>query len=183
MDAKLKALKVVDLKHILSSASVSVPAKATKNDLIAKILGSKEALDAHAKLYPPDDLLAPPEEYATRSLLIYILTFSRVDWNVDQPESAVEATPAPAPPPAKPTSTSAAAPAPATTTEAPADADPELEKRRQRAARFGIPLVEPKAPANGKRHTTQAPKKPVAVAAAAAVRVFNTQSSIILNLF
>jgi len=70
MDAKLKALKVVDLKHILSSASVSVPAKATKNDLIAKILGSKDALDAYAKLYPPDDLLAPPEEYATRSLLI-----------------------------------------------------------------------------------------------------------------
>jgi len=118
--------------------------------------------------------------------LFYILTFSRVDWNVDQPESAVEATPAPAPPPAKPASTSAAAPAPAatTTTEAPAEADPELEKRRQRAARFGIPLVEPKAPVNGKRHTTQAPKKPVAVAAAAAaVRVFNSQSSNILNPF
>lgn len=66
MDAaklKLKALKVVDLKHILASASVSAPAKATKNDLIAKITASEAALDAYYKLYPPDDLLAPPEEY------------------------------------------------------------------------------------------------------------------------
>jgi SAP domain-containing ribonucleoprotein len=62
MDAKLKALKVVDLRQILATANVSAPAKANKNDLIAKILASKPALDAYAKLYPPDDLLAPPEE-------------------------------------------------------------------------------------------------------------------------
>jgi len=62
MDPKLKALKVVDLRQILATAKVSVPAKATKSDLIAKIQASKPALDAYAVLYPPDDLLAPPEE-------------------------------------------------------------------------------------------------------------------------
>jgi SAP domain-containing ribonucleoprotein len=62
MDLKLKALKVVDLRQILATASVSAPAKATKSDLISKILSSKPALDAYAKLYLPDDLLAPPEE-------------------------------------------------------------------------------------------------------------------------
>jgi len=75
MEAKLKALKVVDLKQILSSANVSAPAKSTKNDLIAKILSSKQALDAYAKLHPPDDLLAPPEEYEYPSLS----RFSRSD--------------------------------------------------------------------------------------------------------
>ena len=60
---KLKALKVVDLKQILSKAGVSVPAKANKSDLISRILSSKQALDVYANLYPIDDLLAPPEEY------------------------------------------------------------------------------------------------------------------------
>lgn len=62
MEAKLKALKVVDLKQILASAKVSTTTKATKGDLIVKILASKDALDAYAKQYPQDDLLAPPEE-------------------------------------------------------------------------------------------------------------------------
>lgn len=62
MEAKLKSLKVVDLKQILASAKVSTPAKATKGDLIARILANKDALDAYAKQYPQDDLLAPPEE-------------------------------------------------------------------------------------------------------------------------
>lgn len=62
MDAKLKTLRVVDLRQILSTANVSVLTKATKGDLVAKILSSKAALDAYAILYPPDDLLAPPEE-------------------------------------------------------------------------------------------------------------------------
>ena len=62
MDAKLKALKVHDLKAVLARAQVSAPARATKSDLVARILASPPALDAYAALYPPDDLLAPPEE-------------------------------------------------------------------------------------------------------------------------
>lgn len=75
MDAKLKALKVVDLKQILAKANVSVPAKATKADLISRIQASKPALDAYASIYPQDDLLAPPEEYAFSSpfSLLFIL--------------------------------------------------------------------------------------------------------------
>ncbi|PPQ65004.1 hypothetical protein CVT26_015712 [Gymnopilus dilepis] len=146
MDAKLRALKVVDLKAVLAKANVSAPAKATKNDLIARIQASKDALAAYAELYPQDDLLAPPEE---------------VDWNVEdttaEPKEAAAPAPEPAaaPAPAVATPASPAKPAPAATAT-PAEAaietaasstpaeDPELEKRRQRAARFGIPLVEPK---------------------------------------
>ncbi|PPQ89566.1 hypothetical protein CVT25_012238 [Psilocybe cyanescens] len=161
MDAKLKALKVVDLKSILSKAHVSVPAKATKTDLIAKIQASKPALDVYASLYPPDDLLAPPEE---------------VDWNVDQLESPP---PQPVPKQQKPAPVAAAAPAsepaasqPTPATEPPTQpaasepsaADVELEKRRQRAARFGIPLVEPQQ----KKPRAPAPTTAKSTAAAAA---------------
>ncbi|CAA7259280.1 unnamed protein product [Cyclocybe aegerita] len=159
MDAKLKALKVVDLKHILATATVPAPAKATKSDLITRILASKPAQDAYASLYPPDDLLAPPEE---------------VDWNVDQPETAPAPVPVPAAPASPPKAASVAVPTPAptattttdtttTVTSATAsDIDPELEKRRARAARFGIPLVEPKQPKTQKR--TPEAKQPVPAA-------------------
>jgi SAP domain-containing ribonucleoprotein len=146
MDAKLKALKVVDLKSILATASVSVPAKATKSDLIARIQASKPALAAYATLYPTDDLLTPPEESVLTHFSIFfisVLIHPRIDWNADQSPPATKPTtsiPIPSPP------------APATTIPAPAVSppvitstptiDPELEKRRQRAARFGIPLVE-----------------------------------------
>lgn len=75
MDAKLKALKVVDLKSILATASVSVPAKATKSDLIARIQASKPALAAYAALYPTDDLLTPPEESVLAHFFIFIFLF------------------------------------------------------------------------------------------------------------
>ncbi|KAF8161005.1 phosphatase 2C-like domain-containing protein [Crassisporium funariophilum] len=148
MDAKLKALKVVDLKQILSSAKLSAPAKATKTDLIARIQASKEALAAYAALHPQqDDLLAPPEA---------------VDWNDDQPEATVAAPPPPSPPkPVKPPAAAAAAAAPkptpvATTTDTTVDA--EAEMRRKRAERFGIPVVEPKSKA--KRVVEPAKKDP-----------------------
>lgn len=65
MDAKLKALKVVDLKDILAKAAVSVPAKANKQDLIARILASNPALDVYHDLHSPkpphnDDLVRCP---------------------------------------------------------------------------------------------------------------------------
>lgn len=63
LTVKLKSLKVVDLKAILAQANVQVPAKANKNDLIARIIGSTKAVDVYNKLHSPqDDLLAPPEE-------------------------------------------------------------------------------------------------------------------------
>jgi len=50
-----KALKVADLKEILKKAAVSPPPKATKADLIAKILAEPAALDAYNALHNPTE--------------------------------------------------------------------------------------------------------------------------------
>ncbi|EUC58648.1 hypothetical protein RSOL_270630, partial [Rhizoctonia solani AG-3 Rhs1AP] len=78
MEAELKALKVADLKKILTKSSTPIPSKANKSDLIAKILATPDALklaggdpapaSAEAPAEAPakpvdDDLLAPPDEF------------------------------------------------------------------------------------------------------------------------
>ncbi|TFK44608.1 hypothetical protein BDQ12DRAFT_717744 [Crucibulum laeve] len=139
MESKLKALKVVDLKNILATAGVAVPAKATKPDLITRILASQPALDAYDALYPSRN----SQHAATVP--------------ISQPakQPAPPPAPSPKPPPSAakqlpPAPQADYVPAPAsesTDSSAPpqddAPTDPELEKRRQRAARFGIPIVEP----------------------------------------
>jgi len=127
MDHNLKALKVVDLKAILAKANLSFPAKATKADLISKISASEKALAVYAEIHPPDDLLAPPED---------------VDWNTEQ-EQKTEVVVNPPTPAAE---TPAVPPTPAAPVAA---GDLEEEKRRKRAERFGIPVVQPRpAPAS-----------------------------------
>lgn len=54
MEAKLKSLKVVDLKALLTKANVSPPAKANKSDLISRILGSPAAIDVYHAQYPSE---------------------------------------------------------------------------------------------------------------------------------
>lgn len=57
---RLKALKIVDLKNILTHAAVHTPSKTNKADLITRILASKSALDALNTLHPipQDDLVS-----------------------------------------------------------------------------------------------------------------------------
>lgn len=52
MDSNLKALKVIDLRAILSKASVPFPAKANKQDLIARIIASQQATQIYYQLHP-----------------------------------------------------------------------------------------------------------------------------------
>ncbi|EUC58654.1 hypothetical protein RSOL_270790 [Rhizoctonia solani AG-3 Rhs1AP] len=169
MEAKLKALKVADLKEILTKSSTPIPSKANKADLIAKILATPDALKlaggdpapatteapAEAPAKPvDDDLLAPPDEF---------------DWDGtnEKPEAgmsaeakpAAESVPAPATEPTPATTTAptegdATKPAegytstPAEGESKPAEGDAakpvdeELERRKARAARFGVPLIE-----------------------------------------
>ncbi|KAJ4494082.1 hypothetical protein C8J55DRAFT_175532 [Lentinula edodes] len=150
MEAKLKSLKVVDLKQILTRASAVPAGKANKADLIAKIIATPAAVDAFNALHPSkpalpshDDLLAPPED---------------LDWTVDEAppskldvaasESTIETlAPLAAELATAPISAQDTAPEPQvanTTGSTSHPADTELEKRKQRAARFGIPLVETK---------------------------------------
>ncbi|TFK94597.1 hypothetical protein K466DRAFT_579849 [Polyporus arcularius HHB13444] len=155
MDSKLKSLKVVDLKDILAKANVAITGKANKQDLIAKILASPEAVDVYNKSHGP----TPP------------LTSQSASAAPESPPETSEASPkasAPsstaAPASKKPPSHAApkAAPAPSSPAKseqpsADGDAvttpeDAEAAKRRARAERFGIPLVEPKtAPAQTKK--------------------------------
>ncbi|KAF5321635.1 hypothetical protein D9619_001408 [Psilocybe cf. subviscida] len=156
MDAKLKSLKVADLRTILTNAAVSFPAKATKADLIARIQASQEARDAYTAIYDASVNVAPAQEDAQ-----------------DIPYQQESVTEASEPPPSPPkeqaidqTPVADAAPAaPASSTQAgaaPAAEDPELEARRKRAARFGIPLVEAKQP---KKPVAKTPKAPPATKA------------------
>ncbi|TFY72920.1 hypothetical protein EVG20_g74 [Dentipellis fragilis] len=176
MDAKLKALKVADLKHILSTAAVSSPAKATKADLIAKVLASPSALDAYARKYGPPPAPAPADIQADDLVHAVILSLSLLLIHPRPARSAgrsrlerrrfhscrrgthktacsgsadtrqctrlhvsllpnvfIFSSQSHRP------NTPSEPPAPAPTTEL----DPEAEKRRQRAERFGIPLVQP----------------------------------------
>ncbi|KAK0239085.1 hypothetical protein EDD85DRAFT_1022491 [Armillaria nabsnona] len=128
MESKLKALKVVDLKAILATASVSLPAKANKQDLINTILASQPALDAYNTLH---DVPVQVDHH-------------KVPEKKAEPPAPVKAKPAEAPPKEEPVAEPTAAPEPPAVEPAPATVDPELEKRKLRAARFGIPLVESK---------------------------------------
>ncbi|KAI0058065.1 hypothetical protein BV25DRAFT_1919599 [Artomyces pyxidatus] len=166
MDAKLH---VADLKDVLARAHVAAPARATKADLVAKILASPDALAAYSHKYSPPpqvDVPAPPVVSSTPN----------------EPQVAQAPTPAPvtvsapAPAPAAPSSppkptVAQSAPTAADTPAPTAPVDDEAQKRAARAARFGIPLVEQKpkvslatAPPLG----TKAPKAPKPKPAAAA---------------
>ncbi|KAK0489116.1 hypothetical protein IW261DRAFT_1443252 [Armillaria novae-zelandiae] len=129
MESKLKALKVVDLKAILATASVSLPAKANKQDLINTILASQPALDAYNTLHDVPVQADPPKAPAKKA----------------EPSTPAKAKPVEAPPKEEPVAEPTAEAEPAAVEPTPAAVeDPELEKRKIRAARFGIPLVEPK---------------------------------------
>jgi SAP domain-containing ribonucleoprotein len=68
-EAKLKALKVVDLKDILAKASVSAPAKANKQELIARILASPAALAVYNKQQNPNSSTVPVSGTTTDDLV------------------------------------------------------------------------------------------------------------------
>lgn len=70
-EAKLKSLKVAELKDILAKAAVSVPAKANKQDLIKLVSASPAALDVYAKQQNPN--AAPSSTTATDDLVCDIM--------------------------------------------------------------------------------------------------------------
>ncbi|KAI0029208.1 hypothetical protein K488DRAFT_88967 [Vararia minispora EC-137] len=151
MEAKLKALKVADLKEILATASVSTPTRVNKADLIAKILASDPAQAVYRRKYEPDtvpsipskdSLLEPPEDDIT--------------WS-DPEDVSIEATPSAKSFPAfSPHSTSTPMPTIANQQiSKPADPstglDSEGRKLQARAVRFGLPNEEEKLRARAER--------------------------------
>lgn len=140
MESKLKALRVTDLKEILKRASVTAPPRATKADLITKILAEPAAVNAYNALHnptgisPQQDASSKPKSAAKSEVVAKPPAKQPVS-----PKKVQDPTPAPKP---QSTTTSTTKPADATTGE-----DPELERRKARAARFGIPLVDSNKPA------------------------------------
>ncbi|KAG8742717.1 hypothetical protein FRC10_000991 [Ceratobasidium sp. 414] len=168
MEAKLKALKVAELKEILTKSGTPIGSKANKADLIAKILAAPAALElagggnAEEAAEPAatggdDDLVGADAMWA-----------NRFDWEggADAKGAApaeatgtttAEAEPAPTTEAAAPSTEAAGEPASATATSTAPDTetatseapqlteDVERERRKARAARFNVPYVEPAA--------------------------------------
>ncbi|KAI0758319.1 hypothetical protein BC629DRAFT_1296163, partial [Irpex lacteus] len=159
--SRRKALKVVELKEILSKAQVSLTGKANKADLIAKILASPEALAVAEgpTNETPSVTAAPttqPEPVTSAPPANGPPTSQKTDVTPN-----VSTVPPPNPPPSsdpvvekddKPTEDASA---PATEEE-----DPELARRKARAARFGIPLVEPTKPKTSTKQQPQNKRAP-----------------------
>ncbi|KAH9855216.1 hypothetical protein C2E23DRAFT_724870 [Lenzites betulinus] len=172
-----KALKVVDLKDILTKASVAIPSKANKPDLIAKILASPAAVDVYNQQHGTSSGAAKPAPKAQEKPPAVLSPHSAPA----PPSPAKAANPAATAPPAAAKPVSQAAPkqaalessndsAPSSTLDSDGEAtkapeDEEAERRKARAARFGIPVVEPTKPkekrskpvANGKAAKGAAP--------------------------
>ncbi|KAI0081865.1 hypothetical protein K474DRAFT_1655729 [Panus rudis PR-1116 ss-1] len=150
-EAQLKALKVVELKDILTSANVALHGKANKADLVAKILASPDALQVYHARHTPQAQSkdtpqpAPPaeEKQAQNDDVDSQTTVATAPEAKPDSKSTQQSAP---PVPASSTSqTESATPQPAA--DAPKSAEEiEAEKRKARAARFGIPLVEPSKP-------------------------------------
>ncbi|KAH9961610.1 hypothetical protein BC827DRAFT_1203195 [Russula dissimulans] len=166
MDAKLKALKVADLKDICTRANIPTTTRSTKADLIAKILASQPAIDAYSTKYQQNDNTAPSSKPTASSNNDDTLIPPEIEWALEDPSPPVPV-PAAVSPPSKINNSTMLAPAatkqqseavPPKATLGPNEnpeisvsatatpADEELEKRKARAARFGIALVEPPKP-------------------------------------
>ncbi|KZT19898.1 hypothetical protein NEOLEDRAFT_1182999 [Neolentinus lepideus HHB14362 ss-1] len=164
MDSKLKALKVVDLKDILQKASVPLPSKANKADLIAviqahpaaiaefekRIGGASSKAASAAPAAPAATPQAAPKAVHVASQPIAPPSSSKPASTAKTASKVATTAPVTASTsqtPSTPT-TSIKPDTDASATETKPDAptksveDEELEKRKARAARFGLPLVE-----------------------------------------
>ncbi|KAI4294369.1 hypothetical protein K525DRAFT_244142 [Schizophyllum commune Loenen D] len=133
MDAKLKSLKVTDLRDLLTKAGEPAPSKANKQDLIARVSASQAALAAYRA---KDELVDYTDDVEPAA--------APVSTTVSSPPA-----PAPAASNAAPASAIAATnPTPSAAKagnapEAPADDPPDLKARKARCRRFNVPLVNP----------------------------------------
>jgi len=174
MEAKLKALKVADLKEILTKSGTPIGSKSNKADLIAKILTTPAALElaggetaapaAPAEAKVDDDLLAPPDEFdwdgnaGEKVEPAATTTDAEAVALAEEPAAPVPAVAEPAEASTTTTETAPTTEATALTTDSaqptPAE-DEEVARRRARAERFGVPFVENPEPVKGPKPARQ----------------------------
>ncbi|KAJ7594822.1 hypothetical protein C8J56DRAFT_1161360 [Mycena floridula] len=158
--------KVAELRDILAKADITVSARLTKAELISRIIASPAAIKAHDAMFPST---SKPSGAGDKPVCLHSSTLMYPTNNhqflpLPDDSNASNTVPVPAvePPAVEP---SVAEPQPLATqptTLAESTIDAELEKRKQRAARFNIPLVEPSKPA-AKKEKKAATQKPTEV--------------------
>ncbi|KAG8961594.1 hypothetical protein FRC03_005188 [Tulasnella sp. 419] len=155
-EAKLQKLKVTDLKAILTKASL--PVSGVKAELVSRILASPAAIKAAGLEEESTNAPVNAGKAADADMAEYDASPTP-----DVPsQPAATTAPVSSPPKQSEAPTTSAEPAAASSTqtdtatstpkiselklENEATVDPELERKRARAARFGIPVVEAKKP-------------------------------------
>ncbi|KAL1942637.1 hypothetical protein VTO73DRAFT_4877 [Trametes versicolor] len=161
MESKLKSLKVVDLKDLLNKAGTPIPSKANKQDLINKILATPAAVDVYNQQHggAPAQTTSKPASKAQEKPQAQPQPAETTSTPTSPPKPSKPASAAPAAS-AKPASQAAPSEERARASEEPtlsststadtaeiiAVQDEEAERRKARAARFGIPIVESPKP-------------------------------------
>ncbi|KZV68588.1 hypothetical protein PENSPDRAFT_653084 [Peniophora sp. CONT] len=140
MESKLKSLKVAELKELLAGVNITTPNRATKADLISKVLESQAAQDAYMTKYEPNSAPAAPAATAPEPAAP---VEPEAEAELDADPEPTDATPtADADAATKQTTATPADTAPAAAPEPAEDAAAALAARKARAERFGIPFVE-----------------------------------------
>ncbi|TRM69650.1 hypothetical protein BD626DRAFT_474870 [Schizophyllum amplum] len=174
MDAKLKSLKVADLRELLTTAGEPAPSKANKQDLISRVAASSAALAAYRAKYEAPAKGEAPEGQEEDELVDYTdeIVPTATQTLPTLAAAAADVTPSSAPAEqtlaSVPSGASDSTPA-APSTSAPVDPSvpydwrndpavqeneddpPELKARKARCRRFNMPLVDPSTVAQSQR--------------------------------
>ncbi|CED82017.1 Putative nucleic acid-binding protein Hcc-1/proliferation associated cytokine-inducible protein, contains SAP domain [Phaffia rhodozyma] len=169
---ELKALKVVDLKHLLSEANL--PTSGRKEELIARLLNSESTENSNSEPMKAIERQDSTTASASNETKTSEETISTSIPAADAASSVEIAE--------KTTSTGSVAAPSEEKTASNKEIDEEIEKRKSRAARFGVPYVDTKdTTVRPKTNTIQPPKAAAATAKPTSEKVLKSEPAKVLD--